>query len=621
MENRIESAAVPETDDAATINHSSAVGRDTAGTLPAHRCGGETRWAVGLSTLAAPRFAFALIGAVGALLYLANLGGYPLYTKGEPREAVTVLDIVRGGGVILPMRAGVEVPSKPLLMHWIAALISLAAGGVSEWTVRLPSALLAILGMGACYWYVRRLFDNRSALFAALMLGTTAQYLQAGGGCRVDMTLTFFMEVGFFEFVMIAEGLRVSTAPLYLAMALAVLTKGPIGAALPVLVAALWIALMGRWDLVRRLQLLRGALIVGVIGGGWYLAAVAVGGMPFVHKQILAENLYRLVPHGGVNEGHAHSFYYEEGTLLVGFMPWTPIVFLAAIQYFRRPRRINARLGYLLTWFAAVLIFYNLPQSKRGVYLLALYPALSALTAILICDAIVRDNAIARLSAIMTRTAGAVFLLAGIGGLVGLAMLRFDRAPLISIFAADSILVKELPSAIAARVAACEPVSILLPIATAAFGAYLIATRPRIGKMATGILGGFVAIALAARLVVEPAIAHTLSLRGFTARAVKIAGAQGFGYFGSIDYAFAFYSGGELKITWLRGPDVPALIVAPENDWKLLPSRVRDRYAILMRSNPTDLDGTGRMLLLQRYTPPPTPVTSVPSAPNPAIDL
>src|SRR5271155_2549136 len=109
-----------------------------------------------LEDLAEPRHAWPILLIVGVALYLLNLGGYPLYTKGEPREAVTVFDIVHGGGVILPMRAGVEIPSKPLLMHWLGAIISLLAGAVNEWTVRLPSAICAIGGMIACYLYVRR---------------------------------------------------------------------------------------------------------------------------------------------------------------------------------------------------------------------------------------------------------------------------------------------------------------------------------------------------------------------------------------------------------------------------------------------------------------------------------
>src|SRR5215472_5676257 len=61
-----------------------------------------------LDRLAPAAIAIPFLAACGTLLFIVNLGAYPLYTKGESREAVTVFDIARGGGVILPMRAGVE---------------------------------------------------------------------------------------------------------------------------------------------------------------------------------------------------------------------------------------------------------------------------------------------------------------------------------------------------------------------------------------------------------------------------------------------------------------------------------------------------------------------------------
>src|ERR1700692_3347700 len=143
-------------------------------------------------------------------------------------------------------------------MHWIPAIVSLVAGSVNEFSVRRPSAGLAIAGVIVCYFYVRRLFDNVTALVAARILATTFQYLQAATGARVDMTLTFFMEVAFFEFIFIAEVLPRRRMLLYLAIALAVLTKGPIGLILPGLVALIWIALEKRWIFLTQMNLLRG---------------------------------------------------------------------------------------------------------------------------------------------------------------------------------------------------------------------------------------------------------------------------------------------------------------------------------------------------------------------------
>ena len=562
---------------------------DTREAMIAHR----------LEFLSSPPLAIPIILAIGVMLFLVNLGGAPLYTKGEPREAVTIFDIVHGGGVILPMRAGVEIPSKPLLMHWLAAIVSLIAGGVSAWTVRLPSATFAIAGMVVTYLYVRRMFEARGALMSAIMLGTAFQYLQAGTGSRVDMTLTFFMTVAFFEFLAIAECLSTRTTLLYLAIALAVLTKGPIGAALPALVALVWIVSTRRWSVIRRLRLAHGAIIVGIIGGGWYVAAIVSGGYAFVHKQILAENLYRLIGHTGFNQGHAHPFYYEEGALLAGFLPWTPVAIIAAEQALRHRRRIDPRLGYLLTWFLAVLIFYNLPQSKRGAYLLALYPALTTIIALLLSDAISHPEAIARPLRWLARGYGVFFVAAGIGAIIGLVLLYNQPSAIQWLLAQCGILLDRLPAALRTSAHQRGLLAIILPLASAAGGIYLLRMRPRIENVFFAIAAGFVAIVLAVNLVVEPAVANTLTLKGFATATMKIAGAKPVGYWGSLDYDFAFYSGRNIQFVTKRDAQIDFLI-SSEDDYKLMWPAMRADYEVILRSGPTDFNGTGQMMLLRR---------------------
>ncbi|MGO9602288.1 MAG: ArnT family glycosyltransferase [Candidatus Binataceae bacterium] len=560
-----------------------------------------------LPAIASPRFAIPMLLALGWVLFLSNLGGYPLYTKGEPREAVTVFDIVHGGGVILPMRAGVEIPSKPLLMHWMAAAISLADGGVTEFTVRLPSALLAIAGMLICYLYVRKLFDQISAIVAAVLLGTTFQYLQAGTGARVDMTLTFFLELAFFEFLAIAEGVTARRMLLYVAISFAILAKGPVGLVLPATVALAWIVIERRWYLIRDLRLLRGAVVVAILGGGWYFAAAYVGGMDFVRKQILSENLERFIGGPAFHEGHAHPFYYVELALLGGFLPWTILFPVPLLQSVGRKSRFGPRLTYLLIWLVVVVVFYSVARSKRGVYLLALYPALATILALYLVDAFMNaTRATGRLTSIVSALAGIAMLLVGIAALIGLAVVIVAPLTMRDFLAFWGISAPGFVPALSSAISDRWALAAITPIVVEVLG--FMALRHASLERVVGVVAAATACgALAANFIVVPAIANTLSLRDFALEMVNTAGSDSVGYLGALDYDVAFYSGRNIPIVQLHDADLPDYLICWKTVYERLPDSDKARFVIALASNPTGLDGSGELVLLRRATHPPSP--------------
>jgi 4-amino-4-deoxy-L-arabinose transferase-like glycosyltransferase len=567
----------------------------------------ETETARGLATLAEPRLAIPILLSMGVVLYLVNLGGYPLYTKGEPREAVTIYDMVHGGGLVLPMRAGIEIPSKPLLMHWIAALFSVIAGGVSEFTVRLPSAIFAIAAVVVCYLYVRRLFGNSIGFIAALVLGTTFQFLQSGSGARVDMTLTFFLEVAFFEFILIGEGLVRRRMLLYLAIALAVLAKGPVGVALPALVGGVWIALERRWSLLREMKLGRGAIVVALVGGGWYLAAAYVGGESFVHKQLIAENLVRFFGSSSFHEGHVHPFYYLELALLAGFMPWTLMLPIPAVQAARSPLRLSSRMKYLVLWFVVVLAFYSLAHSKRGVYLLALYPALATILAIYLADALIRPSAVRRYTSALATAGGIATVVTGVAALVGLAALVATPAAMHDFLAFWGIRAPAFTAELAAAVSRHWLLAPALPIVLEALGFMLVRRPDSLSRLITITTAITACGVLAANLVVVPAIANTLSLRGFALEMVNTVGAGRVAYLDALNYDVAFYSGRSIPIVRMKDRDLPDYLIAWNGIFRSMPPALRRGWVVALQSNPTSLDGGGTMLLLRRASVPPSP--------------
>ena len=84
-----------------------------------------------------------LIVSACFVLYFWDLGHAPFFDKQEPREALVVWEINHSGNWILPLRNGNEIPAKPSLYHWLAALVSQSAGRIDEFTIRLPLPFLA----------------------------------------------------------------------------------------------------------------------------------------------------------------------------------------------------------------------------------------------------------------------------------------------------------------------------------------------------------------------------------------------------------------------------------------------------------------------------------------------
>ena len=79
-----------------------------------------------------------IVVIVAMLMLLPFLGLSDFNTKGEPREAVVALSMLKDGNWILPVNNGMDIPYKPPFFHYCIAVLSLLTGGVNEYTSRLP---------------------------------------------------------------------------------------------------------------------------------------------------------------------------------------------------------------------------------------------------------------------------------------------------------------------------------------------------------------------------------------------------------------------------------------------------------------------------------------------------
>lgn len=340
--------------------------------------------------------AYAIILTAVCVTFLPFLGCAPFFTKGEPREAVVALSMIKSGDWVLPLSNGDVIPYKPPFLAWCIALISLVTGSVTEYTSRLPSALALIVMVMAGFRFWSRRLGLRVAMLGAVITFTCFEVYRAGFACRVDMVLTMFIVTSMYSLYSWAMERDMSRLPwsAILLLSCGTLTKGPVAIILPLLAVWLTVLLRGQrlWKCTWKMAVV--ALLSLIIPALWYVAAWHQGGREFLDLA-MEENFGRMT--GTMSyESHVNPWWYNLVTLVGGLAPFTLLLLFFVIGLASRRLR-HASGSVMQRWRAAsapriflfiapltVLLFYCFPSSKRSVYLLPMYPFLAMQIGLLI---------------------------------------------------------------------------------------------------------------------------------------------------------------------------------------------------------------------------------------------
>lgn len=320
---------------------------------------------------------------LGFLLYFGKLGQIPFYNYAESKEALVVWEMVHGGGWILPLRNGTEIPRKPPLFHWVGSSVALLAGQVNEFTVRFPSAFFATATVLLTFFFGRAVWNWKVGFLAALILATSPEWARWATYARSDMVLVFFLTaagVAFFQLWQEGASRWRTIYLFYLSIGLAILAKGPLGLILPALVVLCFVGISREFSFLRRMKLAEGTAIVLLVAASWYLLALWQAGDDFFRRQILSENIYRFLESDQGGPSRDHAFYFYLPALFTGMFPWS-LFFPALILllYYSRRELRDKKLLYPIVWCLVGLVFFSLASGKRSNYLLPLYPMVALL--------------------------------------------------------------------------------------------------------------------------------------------------------------------------------------------------------------------------------------------------
>jgi 4-amino-4-deoxy-L-arabinose transferase-like glycosyltransferase len=326
-----------------------------------------------------PRWRWSLLGlfVVG---WLVSLGQRGLYNPDEGRYAEIPREMLASGDWVIPHLNGLVYIEKPPLQYWATA-VSEALFGQNDWAARLYIGLCALATLYTIWALIRREWDAAAAARAAIMLGSSLLFFLLGHQLTLDMSLTLFTTVTFVGFCNAQRDGHWRRWMLlsWAGIAGAFLTKGLIAGVLPILTLIVYSVLQRDLAPWRRLLLVRGAVLFGVLSLPW-LILIQHRLPQFFQFFFVREHIQRFLTK---IEDRYQPWWFFIPVLVAGILPWLlPALRALCVDW----RASSARSGFDLrrfawVWCVVVFVFFSASDSKLITYIMPLFPQLALLMA------------------------------------------------------------------------------------------------------------------------------------------------------------------------------------------------------------------------------------------------
>jgi len=317
-----------------------------------------------------------------------NFTGYALLDPDEGRNAEVAREMAAENDYILPHLNGLPYLDKPIL-YFAASAATMEVLGPTVLAARLPSLLFTLATLTLVGWFGARLFGRHGGWIAVVATASTPFALAYSRTVIFDSTLSFFVVLALVGFYLAVEtdttaepaesaesvGLWWTTLA-WSAMALGVLTKGPIALAVPLMVAVPFAIWRRTW---RAILDPLSVLVFAALVAPWVFAVLRQ--VPdFLHYALVTETARRLTTSELQRTG---PIWYFLAILPAAALPWSIVASGSwrSLRWRDRYGNMDGRIVYLLLWIVVPLIFFTLSQSKRPQYVLPLVPAIALLVA------------------------------------------------------------------------------------------------------------------------------------------------------------------------------------------------------------------------------------------------
>ncbi len=296
---------------------------------------------------------------------------------------------------------GQDYLDKPPLHFWLSSL-SFLVFGISNFAYKLPSVLIAILGIYSIYRFSKLWYSNEKAILASLILASSQALFLITNDVRTDtilLGLVMYSVWQMSEYVMKGNWKNLFLASIGIGAAMMV--KGPIALIIPAAAFGTEFLMKRQWNNIFKPQWIILLIIVAItlipMSYGLYTqfdlhpektvySLKGPSGLRFFYwtqsfGRITGENYWK-------NDA---GYFYFLHTILWDFQPWILLFIPALILrikkiFVQKFKPINSEEYVSLGGFLLVLFALSLSQYKLPHYIFVLFPFASIITADFIYD-------------------------------------------------------------------------------------------------------------------------------------------------------------------------------------------------------------------------------------------
>ena len=322
------------------------------------------------------------------ICYLIGQGLRPIAVPDGGRYTEIPREMLALKSFLIPHLNYVIYLEKPPLMYWLQAATIALFGTDQVFFLRLPVALLGVVGCLMTFASVNFLFDRRTAWLSCCILASSLLYFLMAHLITTDMLLSTCMSACLLALICALQlppqdkRRRYLFYAAYVASGLAVMTKGLIGLLLPGLVALIWMLRYWRWQELRHAYLISGTLLFLLVAAPWHLW-VAYKIPEFTQFYFFDQQFSRYLTMAA--KRYQPSYFFVP-VLILGVFPWVGFSIAGLLASFRRniPEKQRVIHGFFFYWAVGMFAFFSLSHSKLIPYVLPLMLPLAVLTAVFI---------------------------------------------------------------------------------------------------------------------------------------------------------------------------------------------------------------------------------------------